>query len=267
VSTPTVHQRAHLWLWHHRDGPGWCRNPESAEWKALWDAGARVIRVQLQDDWPVPRSLVDGWRDVGRVTGRPWKVWGAIRPSHEPLGGDIWTPMQTADFAASEKRLLSLQGMDFNFEREVRDEDTASGGWWSGEFVSVFRRLWPNLPCALDTVFGDFAGGINNVYTPAPAGMRMNVQTYWGPEGIYDDPVPNIVKWCAGASPSIPKSVIKPVFRVTRNNSGELLDPALAIADCVKAGTVGLVLYYVDGADVSYLCSFIRDAIAAGAAR
>jgi len=258
--TPTIHQRVHLWLWHWRDGPGWCRNPGSSEWQALWDAGARVIRVHLQDDGPVPRELVDGWK------ARGWKVWGCIRPSGSPLepSGNIWTPHETAAFARSEKVRLALQGMDFNFEREVRDADTESGGMWSREFVPYFRSLCPTLSCVLDTNFGDFAGGINNVYTTA--NFRFNVQTFWGVDGIWDDPTTNIVKWCAGAQPVIPKAIIKPIFRIVDNNQGEILDPEVAISNTVLAGTKGAVLYHLDGGELDYTLNFVRRLIASGAA-
>jgi hypothetical protein len=257
VSGITIHQRVHLWLWHWRDGPGWVRNPQSDELRALRVAGARVLRVQLQDDGPVPRELVDGWKAAG------WKVWGAMRPSHAPLGGTVWDPTVAAAWAEREKYQLALHGLDFNFEREVRDADVASGGQWSRDFVERFRSLCPTLPCALDTYYGDFAGGINNVYTP---GIRFNVQTYWGSEGIWDDPPTNIVKWCSGAQPVIPKAVIKPVFRVTRNNSGERLDMNVALDDAKIAGTKGMVLYTLDGGDLDFQIEFVKRAIAEGVA-
>jgi len=246
----------HLWLWHWRDGPGWVRSA-SDELRQLRADGAGVIRIQLQDDGEVPLWLVDLYKYFG------YKVWGAIRPSGDPLGGSLWSPWAAAGFGDSERRRLGLNGIDWNFEREVRLADAESGGAWSRQFKPAFRARQPRVACALDTVFGDFAGGIENVYTP---GFRMNVQTYWGGEGIYDDPVPKIVEWCAGAQPKISKAVVKPVFRVTRNNNGELLDRSLAISDSKKAGTIGNVLYYIDGAEFDYLRAFVRESIAEGVA-
>lgn len=248
----TIHQRVHLWLWHWRTG-----GYDAPVLKLLREDGARVLRVQLQDDGPIPRERVDLWKSLGL------RVWGAIRPSYDPLGPGTWTPRQTAEFARDEKRRLALDGMDFNFERDVMLADIETGGAWSAEFVSLFRSFCPTLPACLDTVFGDFAGGINNVYTP---GMRMNVQTYWGPEGTWDDPPTNIVKWCAGAQPVIAKANIKPVVRVSPNTAGELVSRATVIADCKAAGTKGIVFYYVDGAPLEHLRAFIRESIASGIA-
>lgn len=253
----TIHQRVHLWLWNWRTGPGWCRSADALEWAQLRADGARAVRIQLQDNGSVWPGLVAGLKERG------WKVWGAMRPSYAPLGGMIWEPVAAAEWAASEKRRLKLDGLDFNFEREVRDADKASGGAWSRAFVGRFRALCPTLPCALDTVYGDFAGGIENVYTP---GIRFNVQTYWGEEGIWDDPPTNILRWCAGAQPRIRKAIVKPVVRVAPNNAGELPDPKAVIFDCQRAGMRGVVFYYVDGAPLPYLRAFIRDAIARGVA-
>src|SRR3990167_8383228 len=96
----TIHQRVHLFLWNWDTGPGWCRNHEAAEWQALWDAGARVIRVQLQDNGPVPRWLVEGWK------ARGWRVWGAVGhvDGRDPIGLASWL--------RSEKVRLGLQGLD-----------------------------------------------------------------------------------------------------------------------------------------------------------
>jgi hypothetical protein len=253
----TIHQRSHLWLWHWRDGPGWVRDPQSAELRSLREAGARVIRVHLQDDGPVPRELVDGYKAAG------WKVWGAMRPSHAPLGGSVWEPFPAAEWAAAEKRRLALDGLDMNFEDEVRRADNDSSGTWSEAFATRFRQLCPTLSCGLDTYYGSAGGGLN-LGAYVTRAFRMNVQTYWGSEGIWDDPTTRIVEWCKGAQPSIPKANVKPVFRVTANNSGQSLDQDRAIADSVRAGTKGAIFYYLDGAELSYLREFIRKAIADG---
>lgn len=254
----TIHQRVHLWLWHWRDGPGWVRS-NSDELRALRADGARVIRVQLQDDGDVPDTLVALYHSMG------FKVWGAIRPSGAPLEapGTVWYPEQTALFGKSERVRLGLNGIDWNFEREVRDQDTATNGWWSSTFKTRARQLMPTLPMVLDTVYGDFAGGINNVYTPD---FRMNVQTYWGPEGTWDDPPTNIVKWCSTAQPPIAKANVKPVIRVSPNSAGELVGRDTVIQDCKAAGTKGIVFYYIDGAPLDHLRAFIRESIAAGIA-
>lgn len=254
----TIHQRVALWLWHWNTGPGWVRDAQSAELRSLKDAGARVIRVHLQDDGVLPRDLVDAWKAAG------WKVWGAFRPSHQPLGGVLWDATQAAEWAASEKRRLGLHGLDANFEDEVRGGDLNSGGGWSEAFARRFRELCPTLPSALDTYYGSAAGGMN-LGAYVSRAFRMNVQTYWGAEGIYDDPVPRIVEWCKNAQPSIPKANVKPLFRVTRNNSGEQLLQSVAIGDSVRAGTKGAILYYLDGGDIEYMRHFVLNLIAAGA--
>jgi len=133
--------------------------------------------------------------------------------------------------------------MDFNFEDEVRraDLESADGFTWSEPMARAWRAQRPKMATALDTYYGAAAGGMNlGAYMPT-RGFRMNVQTYWGSEGIYDDPVPRIVEWCKGAQPSIPKSIIKPVARVSKNNSGAVLDMDVFVADCVKAGTTRLM--------------------------
>ncbi len=255
MAGPTIHQRVAGFLWHWRDGPGWVRN--GAEIAKLRASGMRVLRVQLQDDGPIPRALCDEWRAAGM------KVWGAVRPSHAPLGGTIWDPIEAARWIRQERVRLALTGMDLNFEREVRDADNATGGQWSSTFWAEYRRLCPTLPTHLDTVYGDFAGGINNVYTP---GARFSVQTYWGPEGLWDDPPTNIVRWCAGAQPAIPKAIIKPIFRVSPNNAGQLPDWNVVFDDTVKAGTKGCCFYYIDGADFELLRRLTREAIVRGCA-
>lgn len=242
----TIHQRVHGWLWHWRTGPGWIRDEQIRE---LRRAGMRALRVQLQDDGEIPRDLVDFW------TGCGFKVWGAVRPSNAPLHNGTWTPEETAAFIKRERVRLGLHGVDLNFEREVRDADASSGGNWSARFVPEFRRLCPTLPAALDTVYGDFAGGINNVYTP---GIRFNVQTYWGAEGIWDDPPTNIVKWIAGAQPVIPKANTKPLYRTVRNNAGEVVNRATAIADQHAAGLIGASLYYIDGTPLDELVAWTK---------
>lgn len=215
------------------------------------------LRIQLQDNGQVPRWLVDMYRHLG------FRVGGMIRPSFQPIGGPLWTPPQTAEFIAEEKRRLTLELTDENFEREVRDADSR-GENWSAEYVSLAKELNPGLQRALDTNFGDFAGGIENHYTPN--GWRFNVQTFWGANGIWDDPPTNIVRWCAGAQPRIPRNIIKPIFRVAPNDQGERCDIDTALDDTVKAGTKGIVLYYLEGADVDYLTHFTREAIRRGVA-
>lgn len=255
----TVHQRIALWLWHWKSGPGWVRNPW--EMNKLRADGARVLRVQLQDDGPVDLELVKMWKSIG------FKVWGAIRPSGYPLAGPgaTWDPLDAAFFAKEEKRRLALHGMDFNFEDDVRRADLETNGKWSDDFANAFRQWCPRLPCALDTYWGAAGGGLN-LGAYVTRGFRMNVQTYWGAEGLWDDPPTRIVQWCKGASPSIPKAIVKPILRVTANNAGERLYPKVAIADAKAAGTKGLALYYIDGAELEYLRAFIRDAIADGVA-
>jgi hypothetical protein len=257
---PTIHQRAHLILWNWRDGPGWCRDPGSPELRELYTAGARVLRVHLQDNGQIPRGLVDGWRAQG------WKVWGMNRPSGDPLGGRVWGAEETANWCLSERNRLGLQGMDFNFEEEVRAADVESNGSWSRSFTRRWRSIqWSGLPSHLDTYFGSFAGGMENAYTPRPANFRMSVQTFWGqPPVIWADPPTRIVSWIKGAQPRIPPSVVKPIYLCVRKDNGEIIDPQMAIEDQRLSGLKGLVLYYIDGGDVDWMCDFIRKALAAG---
>lgn len=262
---PTIHQRVHGWLWHWDTGPGWCR--DGSEIAKLRQDGMRVLRVQCQDDGLIPVALIDEWISAGM------QVWLAVRPSGAPLGPTpVWSPQQTAQFIRDEldrtrrgDGTLRYRGADLNFEKDVRDADnsTIPKGRWSAEFKAEYRRLMPTLPTHLDTVFGDFAGGINNVYTP---GIRMSVQTYWGPEGIWDDPPTNIVKWCAGAMPKIPKEIIKPIFRVVANNSGQLPDWGVVFNDWRASGCKGGAWYYIDGADFDLLRWLTREAVRRGVA-
>jgi len=226
--------------------------------------GMRVLRVQLQDDGPLDPENVKLWRALG------FKVWGAVRPSNQPLHNGTWTPHEAAEFFRDEKlRMIragtNLAGADWNFEREVRDADNATTphGQWSAQFVPYFRSFCPTLPAHLDSVYGDFAGGINNVYTP---GIRFSVQTYWGAEGLWDDPPTNIVKWCAGAQPVIPKAVVKLLVRVVPNSAGQLPDWEAVFSDWKASGLLGGSWYYIDGADFDLVRWLTREAIRRGCA-
>lgn len=252
----TIHQRVHLHIWHWNTGPGWCRDLRgSDELVAFRAAGARVIRAHLVDDGPLDMAVVRMWRELG------YKVWGMV------WGADQWKdkPEAFAEWCASEKRRLVLEGMDFNLEDNVKDWDVMTNGQWSERFASKWRDLCPLLPCCLDTYWGPAGAGMNLGAYHA-RGFRMNVQTFWGPEGLYDDPVTTIVLKAAGAQPVIPKANVKPIVRVTSNNSGERAPFARIFDDAKIAGTKGVGLYYVDGADPKLTEQLVKVAIAGGVA-
>ena len=50
-------------------GPGWCR--DGSEMAKLRSDGMRVLKVQLQDNGPIPRDQADEWRAAGMV-------WSAV---------------------------------------------------------------------------------------------------------------------------------------------------------------------------------------------
>lgn len=253
--TITRHQRVFGYVWHWATGPGWWRDPDPNTLAPLNAAGMYGLRVQLQDDGAFPRELADTWRAAGfRVDGMVGHV-GAW--SNNPEGLARWLRV--------ERVRLALAGIDCNFEDEVLAFDQASGGRWSERFANELRRLCPTLPLYLDSYWGPMGGGINLGAYKA-RGFRFNVQTFWG-DGVWDDPPSNIVAKGAGADPVIPKAIIKPIFRVGRNNQGQYVAVEKAIADTQAAGTKGCCFYPIDAeGDWHTLNLLPRAAIRAGIA-
>ena len=180
----TIHQRLACWASDY--------TAVSDEWwKELYDAGVRVAVLQLQDardkdgQWvPVTRKKVDALKAIGL------RVWGAIRPSGNPLHGGIWTPEEAAEWFAGEKLRLGLQGKEANFEQEVQKADLAGTGW-SDKYTARFRTLCPTLPAQLVTYPVE---GLNHAPYIA-RGFRVSVETFsptrlweWSPAWISD--------WC-----------------------------------------------------------------------
>jgi hypothetical protein len=251
----TRHQKVALYWWHWRTGP------QNLPWGEFWRDGARTVKIQLQDDGPLDPEVVKDLR------ARGYKVDGMVWPQTE---GTTWGPRETAEFFKAEKDRMvrhgtNLDGADFNFEDPVRWKDIDTSGAWSESFAKRFRELCPTLPAHLDTYYGSAAGGMNlGAYTSR--NFRMAIQSFWGPDGLYEDPIWRMVAWCKNAQPSIPKAQVKPVIRVSPNNSGQLPPYAEVIQDAVNQGTKGIQFYYVDGADVDRLRDLIRTSISRGVA-
>lgn len=250
---PTIHQRVFGWLWHWRDGPGWVR--DGAEIAKLRADGMRVLRVQLQDNGPIPVEQAKEWRDAGV------KVWGAV--GHVD-GRDA---KELAGWLKSERVRLSLTGLDCNFEEDVRAMDAASGGQWSKAFAAEARRLMPTLPMHLDTYYGPAAAspGINLGAYTKDNGFRLTLQSYWG-DGVYDDPCTRMVQWTSGASPYIPKAIVKPLHRVVPNSQGQMPDWDVVFSDWQASVLKGGGFYYIDGADFELLRWLTREALRRGCA-
>ena len=252
----TIHQRVSGWLWNWKTGPGWCR--DGVEIRKLYTDGMRVLRVQLQDNGPIPREQADEWRAAGM------KVWGAV--GHV----DGRDPKELAAWLKAERVRLALTGMDCNFEEDVRRMDAESGGQWSITFASEARRLMPTLPMQIDTYFGPAAAmpGINLGAYKAN-GFRPLIQSYWG-NGIWDDPPTHMVEWLGAASPSWPPALIKPVHRVvppdTGEHAGQLPNWSVVFNDWRESGLKGGSYYYIDGADFELLRWLTRETIKRGCA-
>jgi hypothetical protein len=218
----------------------------------------RVIKVQLQDNGPIPVEQAKEWRDAG------FQVWGAV--GHV----DGWDASELARWLKSERVRLSLTGIDCNFEEDVRAMDAASGGLWSSQFASGARYLMPTLPMHLDTYYGSAAAspGID-LGAYKSNGFRLCLQSYWG-EGIWDDPPTRMVQWTSGASPPWPKAYVKPLHRVVAPGSGQyagqLPDWEKVLINSMIAGTKGIGFYYIDGADFDLLRWLTREAIRRGCA-
>jgi hypothetical protein len=256
----TIHQGMQGYLWHWRTGPGWCR--DGAEIRKLKNAGMKTLKVQLQDDGDIPRDQVDEWRIDGGV-----QVWGMYWPQGQPLNaGGTWDPSEAATWLRSERVRLALKGLDCNHEDPVRRLDLDTGGEWSDIFASRLRALCPSLPLHLDSYFGAAAGGIN-LGAYKVRGFRFCWQSFWGSEGIWDDPPTRMVQWGEGAQPRIPKSVIKPIFRVAKNNQGQLPDfERVVFPNWRLSGCLGGAYYYIDGADFDWLLWLYKEAIRRGLA-
>lgn len=260
----TVWQRASLFLWHWRTG-----GVDDSYLRKLWDAGARCIAVQLQDDGPIPRERVDAWRgrnvDGTLIAGVPqFKVHGVFHPfSSGDESRTTWAAEQAAEYAHAEKRRLRLDGIRCNFEDEVEAEDWRTAGEWSRRFCTEFRRRMPRLPAALDTYYG--ARGMNlDAYRAA--GFRLVCQVYDG-DGLWRDPPTSFVEWTAERG--WPRGYVRPEFGVIKRD-GVRIDLEMALDNAKRAGTLGVNLYYIDGAfDVldEYLVPFVRRAIELGVAR
>lgn len=244
---PTIHQRVHGYLWHWKDGPGWCR--DGAEIYKLRQAGMRVLKVHLSDDGPIPREQVVEWNAAGM------KVWGMT-----------WLTANSSPQALKDERnRLSLTGLDLNGEDPVLALDQQTGGLWSVGFATKLRHLCPTLPLHFDSYWGPMGGGIN-LGAWRMAGCRFSVQTFWGGEGIWDDPTTNIVHKGLGAQPILPKSILKPCIRVAKNNSGQLPDWDVVFTNTKVAGTKGVGLYYIDAMPLDEVCELTRRAIRSGVA-
>lgn len=254
--TPTIHQRVNAWLWHWATGPGWVR--DGSEMAKLRQDGMRVLKVQLQDDGPIPQEQAQEWRDAGL------KVWGAV--GHV----DGRDPGELAYWLKAERVRLSLTGLDCNFEEDVRALDAASGGVWSKDFADRARILMPYLPMHIDTYYGSAAASPGINLAPYKAnGFRLTLQSYWG-EGIWDDPPTNMVKWTSGASPPWPKAVVKPLHRVVAPGSGpyagQLPDWNIVFGNQKVAGLLGVGFYHIDGADFELVRWLTREALKRGVA-
>ena len=94
---PTIHQRVNGWLWSWATGPGWCR--DGSEMAKLRSDGMRVLKVQLQDNGPIPRDQADEWRAAGMKCGRGGHV-----------DGD--DPTELARWLKGERNRLALAGLD-----------------------------------------------------------------------------------------------------------------------------------------------------------
>lgn len=251
----TIHQRVHGYLWNWQTGPGWCR--DGAEIAKLRSDGMRVLKVQLQDNGPIPVEQAKEWRDAGM------KVWGMVGHvnnwERDPEGLAAWLK--------AERVRLALAGLDCNFEDEVNGFDLRSNGQWSVRFAKEARRLMSALPLHLDSYWGPMGGGINLGAYKA-SGFRFSVQTFWGqPPVIWADAPTNIVRKGLGAQPVIPKALIKPIFLLVPGKDGEMLDLDMAFADAKIAGTKGCGFYYIDGAaSLDVVRDWTRRAIAAGVA-
>ena len=200
----TIHQRVNGWLWNWQTGPGWVR--DGAEMAKLRSDGMRVLKVQLQDNGPIPREQCDEWRAAGM------KVWGAV--GHV----DGRDPRELAAWLRAERVRLALSGLDCNFEEDVRAMDGNSGGQWSSDFAFEARRLMPTLPLHIDTYYGSAAAspGIN-LGPYQKNGFRLTLQSYWG-DGVYDDPPPRMVRVDSRCFASWPKALVKPLHRVVANS-------------------------------------------------
>ena len=190
---PTIHQRVNGWLWSWATGPGWCR--DGSEMAKLRSDGMRVLKVQLQDNGPIPRDQADEWRAAGM------KVWGAV--GH--VDGD--DPTELARWLKGERNRLALAGLDCNFESDVLNHDAASGGQWSVKFANEGppthaysadapeHLLWDSGGLA-----GDQLGRVRaDVQRLSADPAKLTGNTVW------NDPPTRMVEWTSGASPPWPR--------------------------------------------------------------
>lgn len=245
----TVHQRCAIWSSDY--------TAVSDEWLAeLYAAGAGVYSVQLQDAGSIPRGKVGGWKAMG------YRVFGAIRPSGAPLHepGRLWSPVETADWFASEKRRLALNGLQANFEDEVQQADLAGTGW-SETFTARFRALCPTLPAQLVTYPVE---GLDHAPYIA-RGFRVSVETF-SPTNLWEWSPAWIMDWCQRIGWA--KGRIKVCVPVHMIDGGRAsIEQTVAFW---KAGAeIGGTLYPINQAmpPNEYLVPLVKGLIAAGCAR
>jgi hypothetical protein len=120
----------------------------------------------------------------------------------------------------------------------------------------------------VDTYYGSAAAtpGINLAPYLFPNGFRLTLQSYWGVDGLWDDPCTRMVQWTSGASPAWPKAKVKPLHRVSPNSAGQLPDWEVVFSDQKASGLKGFGMYYIDGADFDLLRWLTREAIRRGCA-
>lgn len=259
MTTLTQHQRIACWTSDH--------TAVSHEWwQELYDAGARVAVLHLQDardsdgNWiPVPRDYVD------KLKAQGWKVWGAVRPSGNPLGGELWTPQETVGWATSEQREKGLNGLSLNGEQEVQQADLRGEGW-SKAFAPEIRRMRPNLPMQLNTYPVE---GLDHAPYIA-AGFRLSGQTY-SPTSLWEWPPAWYVNaqgtgWAQRVGwPKAKNKLCLPVHTI----DGERATVEDTVHRMKAAGVVGCTLFPVNQSmpPSGFLVPLIKGLIAAGCAR
>ena len=254
MAGPTVHQRVALFIIDH--------GSVSTEWlRELHTAGARVLKVHLQDHGPLPADKMREWSALG------YKLWGAVRPSGQPLheSGHLWTPEETVQFIRSEKRRLAsegttMHGIDCNFEQEIQQADVQGTGW-SRLFTERFRLAMPTLPAQLDTYPVE---GLDHL-AYRDKGFRVTCQTYspvnhwaWTPAWIMD--------WLQRVG--WPKAQCKITLPVHEINGVRPWIPATVSMMKQAGGVKGCTLYPVESAmpPTAYLAELVRLLIWVGVA-
>ena len=216
-------------------------------------AGYGRVDVLLNPNHPstepaVPRTYVDGVKKLGM------KCWGRV------WADDFAGPIELYAFVRSERERLMVTGFGINAEDGWEWKDQR----WAGEPSRLFCEYYRTTgnPTQKTPLYLDLYNGCGGIALPhwQKAGARLVCQTHH--EGqTHEWPIDGYMDWAKAYGWTKP-ALIKPEW----GTYNPLPDRAAQIASAKRAGTVGFLAYYAEGAGdpAEHLIPLLREARAAG---